>query len=199
MSPGLKSVYERLYPEERFRLALGAVARDDLDDLAHLVNGCPRRAYSAPDRNYGDRIAATSEITHITTTLILSALLSLQPYAIQRELLDVLRIEWSEINEDDASGGSSEWPLQDLRARCESSYRDGLGGLLGICVGVERFCTAVKIEPTMLFATNPLGLHHWRQAISFRGEIAHDREHADVVEKLCLEIWPFQIHDESDP
>lgn len=188
MASKLKFVDERLPPEQRFRLVLAATGRGDMDDAARLVNSCPRRGYDQPDRDYVDRVAAASEMAHITTALLLSAMLAVQPHEIKRELFDDLRAQWDEMNAGHGAGDSPEWPLLNLRDACENRYREGVAGLLGICEGVKIFCTAISVEPAALFAMNPLALHYWRQASSYRSNIDHDRERADDVEKLLFEI-----------
>lgn len=198
MASRLKLVYDRLQPDERFRLVLEAAAREDLGDLAQLANSCPRRVCEASDPEYVGRIAAVSKIAHITTSLILQALLSLQPHAITRDLFDALRVQWNE--EMNAAGLTDDWPDPgpDLREACEKGYRDGVASLLAICEGVERFCKAVKIKPTTLLAMNELCLHYWRHAITFRGDIDFDQQVADELENFLLELWPFRTHDRSD-
>ncbi len=43
---GLGKLYDRLTPEERFRLDVLATARGDEEESRRLTEGCPRRSYT---------------------------------------------------------------------------------------------------------------------------------------------------------
>jgi hypothetical protein len=59
---GLTYHYRELEPEERFRLAIEAVAREDDRELARLADSVPMYHYSISDPAYMDRVAACREI-----------------------------------------------------------------------------------------------------------------------------------------
>jgi hypothetical protein len=54
--------YDRLEPDERFRLVVEAVARGDEQEADRLAAACPRKVYRVIDAEYGDRIRVSSEI-----------------------------------------------------------------------------------------------------------------------------------------
>ena len=60
---GLGKLYDKLTPEERFRLDVEATARGDERESGKLVDTCPRRAYTAPDHGFSGRWLASGEIT----------------------------------------------------------------------------------------------------------------------------------------
>ncbi len=52
---GLGKLYDRLTPEERFKLDLEAMARGDDEESRRLVDSCPRRAYNMTDWAFSGR------------------------------------------------------------------------------------------------------------------------------------------------
>jgi hypothetical protein len=59
----LRKFYDRLTPEERFRLYIEAIARGDEEEWRNLEKSCPRLVYEMNDRAYEDRVRASEEIT----------------------------------------------------------------------------------------------------------------------------------------
>ena len=51
----LKRAHAALEPEERFRVALAALARDDEDEVRRLIESCPTRLYREPDAAFMNR------------------------------------------------------------------------------------------------------------------------------------------------
>jgi len=60
---GLHRYYDRLTPEERFRLDVLAMARDDSAESERLVGSCPRVSYTMNDRGFAGRWQGAIEIT----------------------------------------------------------------------------------------------------------------------------------------
>jgi hypothetical protein len=58
--------YDRLTPEERFRLDVLATARGDLQESERLVSSCPRHAYTMTDVGFSGRWHAAIDITALT-------------------------------------------------------------------------------------------------------------------------------------
>jgi len=54
--------YDKLTPEERFRLVIEALARGDRQEPDRLAAACPRKVYSEIDAEYGERLRVSSEI-----------------------------------------------------------------------------------------------------------------------------------------
>ena len=52
---GLGKLYDRLTPQERFRLDVEAMARDDSEESRRLVDTCPRRSYTMTDVGFSGR------------------------------------------------------------------------------------------------------------------------------------------------
>jgi hypothetical protein len=74
----LAKFYEYLTPEERFRLFIEAMAREDAGECRNLDNSCPREVYEMNDLAYQDRVKASEEIA-------LLACLDLAPPSYQTE------------------------------------------------------------------------------------------------------------------
>lgn len=60
---GLGKLYDRLTPEERFRLDLEAMARRDAAESERLTRTCPRRTYVMNDWGFAGRWQLSAELT----------------------------------------------------------------------------------------------------------------------------------------
>jgi len=81
---GLHRHYDRLTPEERFRLDVLAMARGDAAESERLVGSCPKLSYRMNDRAFVGRWMGAMDVT-LRTYLPLEALLS------KLKTLDALR------------------------------------------------------------------------------------------------------------
>jgi hypothetical protein len=79
--------YDRLTPEERFRLDLLAVARGDEEESELLTRTCPRETYTMNHRGYTGRWTGTYEITLRMYIAINNELSKLQMIDAFRELI----------------------------------------------------------------------------------------------------------------
>ena len=57
--------YTNIAPEERFRLVVRALARDDRAEFEHLCQTCPTKMYRASDAEYSGRLDAAKFVTLI--------------------------------------------------------------------------------------------------------------------------------------
>jgi hypothetical protein len=80
---GLVHRYDRLEPEERFRAALEAAAREDEDERRHLADTCPRKDYRMTDAAYLDRVDASRD-------LACAVVIAIAPEMAQARLLTVV-------------------------------------------------------------------------------------------------------------
>ncbi len=60
---GLGKLYDKLTPEERFRLDLEAMARGDREESERLTRTCPRRTYVMNDWGFAGRWQLSAELT----------------------------------------------------------------------------------------------------------------------------------------
>ena len=83
----LGKLYDRLDPDERFRLVLEAAARGDEEEIERLRDTCPRAEYKASDIAYSDRISGSLKITMMLCQLLAPSLTELRMLAAFREVL----------------------------------------------------------------------------------------------------------------
>jgi hypothetical protein len=62
---GLGKLYERLTPEESFRLDVEAMAREDKKESEHLTSSCPKRTYRMNEVGFTGRWHGAAELTLI--------------------------------------------------------------------------------------------------------------------------------------
>lgn len=82
-SNGLHRHYDRLSPEERFRLDVLATARGDARESEKLTSSCPRKTYTANDYGFSGRWQAAVETT-------LFVCLDLSQHLCKLQMLDAL-------------------------------------------------------------------------------------------------------------
>jgi hypothetical protein len=83
----LHRAYDRLSPEERFRLDVLATARGDLEESERLTRTCQRETYTMNHRGYTSRWSGTYEITLRMYVAIGGELAKLQMVDAFRELV----------------------------------------------------------------------------------------------------------------
>jgi hypothetical protein len=81
---GLHKYYDKLEPEERFRLDLLAMARGDMVESERLVSTCPKRDYRANDRAFAGRWSGA-------LTLTIRAYIPLADYLAKLAVIEVFR------------------------------------------------------------------------------------------------------------
>jgi hypothetical protein len=82
---GLGKLYDRLTPEERFRLDVEATARGDDRESEKLVETCPRKHYTALDYGFSGRWLAAGEISR-------ALCLDLAQHLCRLQMLDALTV-----------------------------------------------------------------------------------------------------------
>ncbi len=60
---GLGKLYDRLTPEERFRLVIEAETRGDEEESGRLVRSAPRYTYTEADSAYTRLVRASHDVT----------------------------------------------------------------------------------------------------------------------------------------
>jgi hypothetical protein len=63
MKKGLGKLYDRFTPDERFRLAIEALARGDEEEVERLKDTCPRETYRMNDLAFSERLRASQLIS----------------------------------------------------------------------------------------------------------------------------------------
>ena len=81
---GLGKLYDRLTPEERFKLDVEAMARGDSEESRRLVDSCPRRGYTMTDVQFWGRWDGAIHITMAT-------LMDLRQSTVKLRMIDAFR------------------------------------------------------------------------------------------------------------
>ncbi len=84
---GLHRHYDRLTPEERFRLDVLAMARGDMQESERLVSSCPRFTYTMNDKGFGGRWHGAEHTTLRVYIALGDALARLRVIDAMRELM----------------------------------------------------------------------------------------------------------------
>jgi len=84
---GLHRHYDRLTPEERFRLDVLAMARGDSVESERLVGSCPKFSYKMNDRTFVGRWTGAMDITLRMCVPLEKLLSKLQMVGVFRQLV----------------------------------------------------------------------------------------------------------------
>ena len=95
---GLGRLYDRLTPEERFRLDVLAMARGDEEESERLTATCPRRDYTMNDWGFVGRWEAARELAMLAYVDVIRRLDKINMIAAFRSLFPYL----STISQNDA-------------------------------------------------------------------------------------------------
>jgi hypothetical protein len=91
---GLGKLYDRLTPEERFRLDVLAMARGDAEESELLTNTCPRRDYVMNDWGFVGRWEAARKLAMLTYMDLAKCLDKIQMIEAFRLAFPYLRTVW---------------------------------------------------------------------------------------------------------
>jgi hypothetical protein len=89
---GLRRHYDRLTPEERFRLEVSAMARGDAAESERLVGSCPKLSYRMNDRAFAGRWTGAMDITLRTYLPLQKLLCKLQMIEAFRQLVPYAQV-----------------------------------------------------------------------------------------------------------
>jgi hypothetical protein len=93
---GLGRLYDRLTPEERFRLDVLAMARGDEEESERLTATCPRRDYTMNDWGFVGRWEAARELVLLTYVDVVRRLDKINMIAAFRGLFPYLSTIWQD-------------------------------------------------------------------------------------------------------
>src|SRR5215204_5298734 len=93
---GLGRLYDRLTPEDRFRLDVLAMARGDEEESRRLTDTCPRRNYVMNDWGFVGRWQAARELAMLTYMDLAKCLDKIQMIGAFRVMLPYLRTVWQD-------------------------------------------------------------------------------------------------------
>jgi hypothetical protein len=93
---GLGRLYDRLSPEERFRLDVLALARGDEEESERLTAACPRRAYTMNDWGFVGRWEAARELAMCAYVDVVRRLDKIKMIGAFRSLFPYLSTIWQD-------------------------------------------------------------------------------------------------------
>jgi len=93
---GLGRLYDRLTPEERFRLDVLALARGDEEESERLTATCPRRGYTMNDWRFVGRWEAARELAMLTYVDVVRRLDKIKMIGAFRGLFPYLSTIWQD-------------------------------------------------------------------------------------------------------
>src|SRR5215208_4570909 len=91
---GLGRFYDRLTPEERFRLDVLALARGDEEESERLTAACPRRSYTMYDWRFVGRWAAARDQAMLAHMEVVRRLDKIKMMAAFRDVFPYLGTVW---------------------------------------------------------------------------------------------------------
>jgi hypothetical protein len=93
---GLGRLYDRLTPEERFRLGVLALARGDEEESERLARTCPRRTYTMNDLGFVGRWEAARDLSMFAYVDVVRRLDKIKMIAAFRGLFPYLSTIWQD-------------------------------------------------------------------------------------------------------
>jgi hypothetical protein len=113
---GLGKLYDRLTPEERFRLDVLATARGDKEESEHLTSTCPKRTYTMNEVGFTGRWHGAVELTFINLLDVRASMDKVQMIDAFRVAFPYLRTVWKDDTHDayfegHRSGSSHAWKV----------------------------------------------------------------------------------------
>jgi hypothetical protein len=78
---GFAKLYDRLTPEERFKLLIEAIVRGDETEYRNLERSCPRLIYEMNDMAYEDLVRASEKITTLVCLDLIPRLIKFRMFA----------------------------------------------------------------------------------------------------------------------
>jgi len=93
---GLGRFYDRLTPEERFRLDVLALARGDEEESERLTAACPRRSYTMYDWRFVGRWAAARDLAMLAHMEVVRRLDKIKTMAAFRDVFPYLGTVWQD-------------------------------------------------------------------------------------------------------
>ena len=118
---GLGKLYDRLTPEERFRLDVEAMARGDKEESEHLTSTCPRRSYTMNEVAFSGRWHGALELTLLT-------LLDLRARMDKVQMIDAFRLAFPHLRvlwENDTHEAYSDGHISGSRHAWSKAGKDG--------------------------------------------------------------------------
>lgn len=212
----LTRYYDRLDPDERFRLSLDAMARMDADELARLRRTCPRRHYSMIDPAFLNRLEAAERIAtrfailwlHFTRALRLVEMIAEEYrssmamfthgytlghddgwHSASREHEHAVHVGRSPAI-DQLDGITRDFSSESLPEPLNAVYQTRIRELKSLYLGLIGFCERAQIKPDSLMVWWPpiiAEIEHFRVLID--ADISADEAMVREIEEVFALLW----------
>jgi hypothetical protein len=174
------SLYRRLTPRERHRLAFDACGRGDWDEVRRLSDTCPEQRYWAQDPAYTERMKASMVVALAAANFLFRGSAALEPAVAAAEMnaayCELLADEGCEAAAEELRHSEEALVLQRLYAARASE-------LIGTRDGIRRFCDEIGVPPQKLLRLEPNCLPIWE----FASELAGAHEPSDAATERVYE------------
>jgi hypothetical protein len=130
------SLYQRLTPIERHRLAIDAHARSDLEEVRRLSDTCPEQKYWAQDPGYTERMKASFVVAFAAANTLLAARLAMEPAIAADELTNELH---QVLATQVSTAVADEVAASDESMMIERAYGDRASDMVGVYEGIRSF------------------------------------------------------------
>jgi len=171
-----------LTPDERFRLALAAMARDDDAEVQRLQATCPRHSYTMMEYEFSDRFRRSWDTV---TTFAVSWLWSHKQYVEAMWILSMFQRE-------------------DMRARMDMNATEVIARVEGrraelkaTYVGLLRFCDTARLDWQMLLQWWPPlldDIEGVRALVLDNEDVETPEAVVDVVYRTLAVTWRIPLH-----
>jgi len=166
-SDTLKRNYSYLKAEERFKLSLEAIRREDSQEFDRLYTTCPCKEYSMQDSEYINRLHASERVAYIFALSWFCLLRKKDgaEMAITTNKLVAGRFEEGVLLGIETSGGSLKEGssifkklnekldhYDALIQEAEEALRHALASMKGLYLALFRFCREVDLKPEKMLA-----------------------------------------------
>ncbi len=185
-APISNSLYRRLKPIERFRLAIDAYARGDFSELKRLSDTCPEQKYWCQEVNYSEPMKASVVIALSAANLLLRARLAFEPAIDAKEMRDGIH---DVLREHCSAAIAAKLELDDEYALIERVYSDRASDLVGVCEGIRRFSGRIGLLPEKLLSLEPNCLVTWGLACRLAEAHPCNGALADAVDTRLSALW----------
>ena len=163
---------DRLSPDERFRLALAALGREDEAEVILLHRTCPTAAYTMPDHAFSGQWRASSDA---------ATNFALMWYAVHLRLIEA---QWMRASRADAARrGLTDATEDEITAVLIERCRE----LCGVHAGLLLFCERARLDWRALLAWWPPVIEEIaKMRAVLDGEM--DEGIADIAEGVCRSL-----------
>jgi len=210
----MRKHYPTLTGNERFRMAIAALARKDDEDLALLRTTCPMKTYTAIDEDFQSQWEQSARVVRLFAMMWLTTVIWLREAEVNHVRARTARDYFCEgyvmgANAAWAEAGGKEAYLapedferyrqqhgsetEKRNDEGEQAYSERCAGLKTTWAGFARFCTAVDFAPeTLLGWWSGAGEYIESARAVLDSDLPIDEDAANEMCRMYLWLWNQQ-------